>query len=129
MKITHKAAALFSLAALLPAAAQMEINPDHFTEQTASIAFLSQQVADVGSLQEKVKAYQDQLRVEFELVENLRQDAISAGIQGDGAQAYIDVYRDEQLNAERMRVTLAPQIEQARATLAILTGKGSQALL
>ena len=128
MKITHKAAVLFSLAAFLPAAAQMEINPDHLTTQSSSIALASQPGAEVGALQQKVSAYEEQLRVEFELVENLLQEAISAGIQGDGAQAYIDLYRDELVKAERMQAALIPQIEQAQATLAILTGKG-QALL
>jgi len=126
MKITYRAAAFFSVAAVLTAAALMKINRGHPSEQASSSALSSQQEIEVNVLQEKLKNYEEQLRAQLELVENARQDAISAGIQGDGSQDYIYLYQEEQARADVLQATLVPQINQMRATIATLTGKGSE---
>jgi hypothetical protein len=127
MKATYKVAALFSLAAFLSAAAQMEVNPRHDSEHSASVVQASQPEAEISTLRQNLEGYEQQLRAKFELVEEARQEAISAGIQGDGAQAYIDAYRREQREADSLRAALTPQIEHMRATIAALSRMDSQA--
>jgi len=68
-----------------------------------------------------LKSYEQQLRGKAEQVENTRQEAISAGIQGDGAGAFIDAYRQEQKELEELQAALAPQIERTRIVIANLT--------
>ena len=128
MKITYTAAALFSLAALLPAAGQTDANL-HSSRQTASVVQTSQHGAEISSLRQKLEGYEQQLRAKSEVVEEARQAAISAGIQGDGAGPSIDAYRQQQKEMEALRAALTPQIEQARATTAQLKSMDSQASL
>jgi hypothetical protein len=126
MKITYRAAAFFSVAAVLTAGVLMKIDRGHPSEQTSSTALVSQQEIEANVLQQKLKNYEEQLRARLELVENARQDAIAAGIQGDGAQDYVYVYQSEQAQAELLQATLVPRIKQMRATIASLTGKDSE---
>ena len=124
MKITYRAAAFFSVAAVLTAAALMKIDRGHLSEQQRSpLVLVSEQETEVNGLQEKLKKSEEQLRAQLELVENARQDAISAGIQGDGAQDYVYVYQREQAQAELLQAALVPQIKQMRATIATLAAK------
>jgi hypothetical protein len=125
MKTTYRAAAFFSLAAVLTAGALMKIDRGHPSDQSSPLVLVSQQT-DVNLLREKLKDYEEQLRVQRELVENARQDAISAGIQGDNAQANIYAYQDLQEQTKALEATLVPQIKQLRATIATLTGKDSE---
>lgn len=105
MKITYKTVALFSLAVFLPATAYMKADPDSFLEQDSSVVLVSHDT-EARALQEKQNRYQEQLRAQSELVEHARQDAISAGIQGDGAQPYIDAYRQQQMEEQRLQAAL-----------------------
>jgi hypothetical protein len=126
MKTTYTAAAFFSVAAVLTAAALMKIDRGHASEQASSSALVSQQETEVNVLQEKLDKSEEQLRAQLELTENARQDAIAAGIQGDGAQDFVYVYQREQAQADLLEATLVPQIKQIRATIATLTGKDSE---
>lgn len=82
MKITHMTAAqgLLFVAAFLPAAAQMEINPDHFPDSSASVVQASQPQSEIITLRQKLEGYEQQLRAQLEQVEIARQDAISNSV-------------------------------------------------
>jgi hypothetical protein len=123
MKITHKTVAqsLLLLAACITAVAQSEITPDHFPDQTAPVAFAPRQEAQVRPLQSRLEEYEGLLRTKMEQVENARQEAISAGIQGDGAGPFIDFYRQQQTELEALQAALTPKIDQARKLIAGLT--------
>lgn len=128
MKITHMTVAqgLLLVAACLPAAAQMEINPDHFPEPSAPVVQASQTQPEIITLRQKLEGYEQQLRAQLEQVEIARQDAISASVLGDGAQASMYSYQDEQTKAERLQAALKPQIELLRSTIASLAEKDSR---
>jgi peptidoglycan hydrolase CwlO-like protein len=117
MKITYMTAAqlLLLFAACLPAAAQAGVNPSS-TQTSAGM-----KEAQVKTLQQQLDGYQQQVRAKAEQVENARQEAISAGIQGDGAGPFIDGYRQEQKELEALQAALTPKIEQTRTLIASLT--------
>lgn len=129
MNITHKitAHALLLLAGWSLAAAQAEINPDHYPAEplAAAIAPSPATNAQIRALQVRLDNYEQQLREKTEQVEAARQEAISAGIQGDGAGAYIDDYRGLQKELDVLRAALGPQIEQVRNLIAALASQGS----
>jgi uncharacterized protein YukE len=129
MKIMYTVGALLSLAAFLLATAQTEANLHHASGQTTSVVQTSQHDAEINTLRQKLEGYEKQLSVKLEVVEDARQQAISAGIQGDGAQPYIDAYRQEQREMEALQAALTPQIEQARATITQLTSTDARASL
>jgi hypothetical protein len=122
MKITYRTAAqgLWFLAACLPAAAQADVNPSHFSDGGSQISAVTQE-AQVKPLQRQLGSYEQQLRGKAEQVENARQEAISAGILGDGAGPFIDAYRQEQKELEVLQATVAPQIERTRTMISNLT--------
>jgi len=121
MKITYKTAAqTLLLASCLTAAAQIEINPDHFPDPAAPVAFAPHQEAQVRPLQTRLEEYEGLLRAKLEQVENARQEAISAGIQGDGAGPFIDFYQQQQMELEALQAALTPKIEQTRAIIVSL---------
>jgi Skp family chaperone for outer membrane proteins len=127
MKITYKTAAQFLLllAACLTAVAQSEISPDHFPDQATPVASAPRQEAQLRPLQTRLEDYQQQLREKSEMVENARQEAISAGIVGDGAGPLIDAYRELQMELEALQAALTPKIEKARKLIAGLTNADS----
>jgi hypothetical protein len=131
MKITYKTAAqsLLLLAACLAAVAQSEITPDHFPDQASPVAFAPRQEAQVQPVQTRLEDYEKLLRAKLEQVESARQDAISAGIVGDGAEPFIDAYRQQQMELEVLQAALTPKIEQARAIIASLNSPDSAAPL
>jgi uncharacterized protein YukE len=131
MKITYKTAAqsLLLLAACLAAVAQSEIAPDHFPDQASPVASTPRQVAQVRPLQTRLEDYENLLRTKREQVENARQEAISAGIQGDGAGSFIDAYQQQQMELEALQAALNPKIDEARATIAGLNSADSSARL
>jgi len=121
MKITYKTAAqTLLLASCLTAVAQIEINPDHFPDQAAPVAFAPHQEAQVRPPRTRLEEYEGLLRVKLEQVENARQEAISAGIQGDGAGPFIDFYQQQQMELEALQAALTPKIEQTRAIIVSL---------
>jgi hypothetical protein len=131
MKTTYKTAAqsLLMLAACLAAVAQSEIAPDHFPDQASPATFALRQEAQVRPLQSRLEDYENLLREKAEQVENARQEAISAGIQGDGAGSSIDFYQQQQVELEALQAALTPKIDQARATIAGLNSPNSAASL
>jgi hypothetical protein len=80
-------------------------------------------------LQSRLEDYQKQLRVKSEMVETARQDAISAGIVGDGAGSFIDFYRQQQTELEALQAALTPKIDEARKVIAGLNAPDSAASL
>jgi hypothetical protein len=131
MKTTFKTAAqsLLLLAACVAAVAQSEIAPDHFPDQASPVAFAPRQEAQVRPLQTRLEDYESLLRAKAEQVENARQEAISAGIEGDGAGPLIDAYREQQMELEALQADLTPKIEQARKVMAGMTNAGSSDVL
>lgn len=128
MKITYKTAAQSALllAACLAAAAQSEIAPDHFPDQASTVAFAPRPEAQVQTLQTRLEDYENLLRAKLEQVENARQEAISAGIQGDGAGPFIDAYRQQEMELETLQAALTPKIDEARKVIAGLTNQDSR---
>ena len=120
MKITYKTAAqsVLLLAACLAAVAQSEIDPDHFPDQDAPVVSAPRQEAQLRPVQSRLEDYENLLRTKQEQVENARQEAVSAGIQGDGAGPFIDMHRQQQMELEALQAALTPKIEQARAVIA-----------
>ena len=131
MKTTLKTVAqsMLLLAACVAAVAQSEIAPDHFPDQSSLVASAPRQEAQVRPVQTRLEDYENLLRAKQEQVENVRQEAISAGIQGDGAGSFIDAYRQQQAELEALQASLTPKIDQARATIASLNNPNSAARL
>ena len=131
MTITYKTAAqsMMLLAACVAAVAQSEIAPDHFADQAATVASTPRQEAQVRPLQSRLEDYENLLRAKAEQVENARQEAVSAGIQGDGAASFIAFYQQQQMELEALQAALTPKIDQARATIAGLNSPNSAASL
>lgn len=108
---------LFLLALMGSAAwAQTEILPDQYPDEPAptSAALSPEQQSQIQVLQSRIAGYELQLRTKSEMVENARQEAISAGIQGDGAGSSIDEFRCQQHELELLAQSLAPQIAKAQ---------------
>lgn len=120
MKTTYKTAAqsLLLLAACLTAVAQSEIAPDHFPDQDSPAVSAPRQEAQLKPVQTRLEDYENLLRAKQEKVENARQEAISAGIQGDGAEPFIEAYQQQQMELETLQAALTPKIDEARATIA-----------
>jgi hypothetical protein len=78
-------------------------------------------------LRGRLDDYTQQLRVKSEIVEQARQEAISAGILGDGAGPWIDTYRQQRTELEQLQAALAPQINDVRSQIAALTSPESPA--
>lgn len=123
MKTTYKTVAqsMLLLAACLAAVAQSEIAPDHFPDQAPSAALAPRQQAQLQPVQTRLDDYENLLQAKREQVENARQEAISAGIVGDGAGSFIDEYRQQQMELEALQAALTPKIDHERATIAGLT--------
>lgn len=131
MKITYKSVAqsLLLLAACLTAVAQSEINPDHFPDEASPVALTPRQEAQLRPVQTRLEEYENLLRAKLEQVENARQEAISAGIVGDGAESFIDFYQQEQMELEALQAALTPKIDEARKVIAGLTNSDFTASL
>lgn len=103
------------------AMAQFEVAPDHFdnpvTPAPALAPTKTELSAQITSQRGRPDALRAQLKKKAERVEELRQEAISAGIQGDGASGYIDAYRQEKKELDRLAQALTPQIEGITANL------------
>ena len=120
MKTTYKTAAqsLLLLAACLTAVAQSEIAPDHFPDEPSPVTVAPRQGAQLRPVQTRLEDYENRLRAKLEQVENARQDAISAGIVGDGAGPFIDFCREQQMELEALQAALTPKIDEARKIIA-----------
>ncbi len=131
MKTTYKTAAqsLLLLAACIAAGAQSEIAPDHFPDQPSPASFTPRQEAQVRPVQTRLEDYENLLQAKREQVESARQEAISAGIQGDGAGPFIDYYRQKQMELEALQAALSPKIDEARKLIAGLTNADSPVAL
>jgi hypothetical protein len=107
----------------VPAWAQFEVSPDHFDSdqdsKTAS-AHQTELQGQVRDLQAQIVSNQARIRAKSEMVEDARQEAVSAGIQGDGAGTYLEAYRLQQDQLEPLQQSLTTQIALARNTIADL---------
>jgi hypothetical protein len=114
---------VFALAAIQPVVAQFEVSPDHFDQvrigQSAQAARaeekLKQSITEEMAL---LKSYTKQIAEKERQVEDLRQQAISAGISGDGAATEIAWFRNQQEELITFRASLAPLIDYSREVLA-----------
>jgi len=122
----HRLILLFSVSALAtiqPAAAQFEVSPDHFDSrpiaQTPQSARAQQKLQEtIAEEQAMLDKYAGQLAAKAQLVEDLRQEAISAGISGDGAAMYIPSLRTGQQELQALKASLTPLMEFSREVLA-----------
>ena len=80
-------------------------------------------------MQTRLEDYEKLLQAKREQVENARQEAISAGIQGDGAGSFIDAYQQQQMELEALQAALSPKIDEARKLIAGLTNADSPVAL
>lgn len=78
MKITHKTAAqsLLLLAACLPAAAQIALNPGQYPNESSPVVSVPYHEDKVRTLQGQLEGYERQLRQKSAMVENAREEAI-----------------------------------------------------
>lgn len=108
-----------------PVWAQFEINPDHFDnpDSTTASALQTDVRAQLSDLQAQLRGYQAQLKATSDKVEEVREEAISAGIQGDGAGSYIEAYRQQQKQFRLLQESLSAQIQQVRNTIAGLQAR------
>jgi len=92
-----------------PAWAQFEVSPDHFESdqdsKTASTHETELQI-QISDLQDQIGSYMANIQAKSEMVEEARQAAISAGIQGDGAGSYIESYRLHQKQLELLQQSM-----------------------
>jgi chromosome segregation ATPase len=112
-----------------PARAQFEISPDHLDE-TAAIA--GQSSPKQQELQTKIDEQQKTLRglntridQQSQVTESARDTAVGAGSLGDSASSFIDEYRQELRQLQKLKKELAPQISRAEQTLAALQAQQS----
>lgn len=124
VKFTVPAVMLLGL--VLPASAQFEISPDHYEEQDSKMASTSPAAlqAQIKELQSRLQGYAAQLKAKSKSVEEARQEAIAAGIQGDGAGSYLEAYEQQRKELELLQESLSAKIEEAQNTI-----NGSQAQL
>ena len=114
---------VFTLAATQPVVAQFEVSPDHFDQprsvETAQSARaeekLKQSITEETAL---LESYTKRVAEKERQVEDLRQQAISAGISGDGAAMEIAWFRNQQEELITLRSWFAPLIDYSREVLA-----------
>lgn len=122
----HRLILFFSVAALAaiqPAAAQFEVSPDHFDDphiaQTPEAVRAEQKLRDnIAEEQALLDSYARQLAVEARQAEDLRQEAISAGIAGDGGGMLIAAFRSEQEELQALQASLSPLMDFSHEVLA-----------
>lgn len=115
---------LLTMGTAMHVMAQADVNPDHFPDESPSAQ--SAQVELQSQIQQeeaRIKAYESQLRAKFEMVEKVRNEAISAGLQGDGAECFTDEYRAQMTQLGEMWQSMRPQIIVAQNTLASLQAR------
>jgi hypothetical protein len=102
--------------------AQMEIDPDHYPDESSPTRSEHdlKLLAQIQILQARIEGYEAQLRAKAEMMEEARQEAISAGIQGDGAGTYVEVYRQQQKEFDSLRKSVASDIAMAQDAIASL---------
>lgn len=92
---------LLMLMPAAPAFPQAEVSPDHFADPPdAQVSMMS---ADTN---EPAEAYSAELQAQENLVEQTRDEAISAGILGDGAGSYISEYQSQMSELTELRAKL-----------------------
>lgn len=114
---------VFALATIQPAAAQFEVSPDHFDRpavpQTQQSMRAEQKLKDnIADEQALLQSYKEQLAAEVQKVEDLRQELISAGINGDGADQYRTALLSEQEELQTLQASLAPRMDFSQAVIA-----------
>ena len=108
---------VFVLVAIQPVVAQFEVSPDHFdqvrivqtAQSTRAEEKLKQSITEEMAL---LKSYTEQIAEKERQVEDLRQQAISAGISGDGAAMEIAWFRNQQEELITFRASLGPLIDE-----------------
>lgn len=111
------------LAAIQPAVAQFEVSPDHFDSspvaQTPQYARAEHKLKEsIAEEQALLDRYAAQLAAKAQQVETLREEAISAGICGDGGAMYIAAFRTEQQALQDLNASLTPLMDFSREELA-----------
>jgi len=92
-----------------PAWAQFEVSPDHFEsdqDSKSASAHETELQIQISDLQDQIGSYLANIQAKSEMVEEARQAAISAGIQGDGAGSYIESYRLHQKQLELLQQSM-----------------------
>jgi hypothetical protein len=115
---------LLTMGTAMHVMAQAEVNPDHFPDESASATSAQVELqSEIQQEEARIKAYESQLRAKYEMVEKVRNDAISAGLQGDGAECFSDEYRAQMTQLSDMWQSLRPQIMMAQNNIASLEAR------
>ena len=114
---------LFALATVSFAAAQAEINPDHFPDPPA-VPMKAAVQTQINNLQARVQGCEARMKAEQEKLEALRQEAISAGAMGDGAADFVNSYLAEKETVDATLKTLAMEVSAANKDIASLEMDG-----
>jgi hypothetical protein len=106
----------------LPAAAQFEISPDHFSDRDRGSAAGTEiqsdrSAAQIVALQQELEGYYSAIQQQTEAVERAQEVAAGAGTMGDSAYIFIDEYVRQQRELDRLKKELAPQIVLAQIRL------------
>jgi len=119
--------ALFSLATMASAAAQADVNPDHFPDLPSAAAptVTAEAQTQINALETRIQDCEARMQQQSEMLEKARQEVISAGIQGDGAGDLMSSYQAEEQRVGRMQKALDTEIASAKRDLDMLKAEGS----
>lgn len=110
----------------IPAAAQAEIDPDHFDHTAQQPAGAKAPARDI-ELQSQIAAQRKvldecnaQISSKLQLVEKARKTAEGSAAMENSAYIFIDAYKQELREFEELKSSLAPRIIQALDTISTL---------
>lgn len=114
---------LLTMGTAMHVMAQADVNPDHFPDESPSVTSAQVLHSEIQQEEARIKAYESQLRAKYEMVEQVRNEAISAGLQGDGTECFSDEYRAQMTQLNDMLQSLRPQIVMAQNNIAKLEAR------
>jgi hypothetical protein len=123
-KSVFASAVLASLTAILqlPAMAQFEISPDHFSDadhssdpRTASLA--ERPGEEMARVQQELESYYSAIQHQTDAVNSAQEAAAGAGGMGESAYIFIDEYVRQERELEELRKELTPRIVLAETRL------------
>ena len=107
----------------IPAAAQAEIEPDHFDhtpQQPAGVKAPARNIeleSQIAAQQKVLDECYVQISSKLQLVEKARKAAEGSAAMENSAYIFIDAYKQERREFEELKSSLAPRISQALDTI------------
>jgi hypothetical protein len=106
---------------ILPAMAQFEVSPDHFSDPSTQVQARAASPAvpgvEIAAAEKELQGYYARIQRQADAVDRAQETAQGAGGMGESAYIFIDEYVRQQRELERLRKELAPQIVLAQARL------------